>query len=166
MTIPFAALVALIAALLETTVMSELPIAGATADLVLVTSVTATLLLGIADGMAAAFLGGLLIDMLIPDRPLGAATVSLLLVLGIAIVAAHLAGPNRRWMAVALTVVLTPLLHLMLALVLVLTQNAQLSLDPTATLVAAFVNGVVAFPLAATFGAIERRFGAAERVDW
>jgi len=81
LTIPFAALMALLAALLETTVLPEIPIAGATPDLVLVVAVTATLMLGIEDGLIAAFLGGLLTDMLIPERPLGAATLSLLLVL-------------------------------------------------------------------------------------
>src|SRR4051812_8419628 len=50
LTFPSAALLALIGALLETTVLPEVPIAGATADLVLVVAVTATLILGIEDG--------------------------------------------------------------------------------------------------------------------
>ena len=53
----------------------EIPIAGATADLVLVVAVTATLVMGIEDGLIAAFVGGLLIDMLVPARPLGAETL-------------------------------------------------------------------------------------------
>ena len=154
MTIPFAALMALLGALIETTVLPEVPIVGATADLVLVVSVTATLLLGIEDGLVAAFAGGLLIDMLIPERPLGAATLSLLLTVGIAATVARVAGPSRRWLAVALTVVL------------VLTEGAPFSFDATATLVAAFMNGVVAFLIAALFGAIQQRFGTTERVDW
>ena len=112
LTVPFAALVALLAALLETTVLPEIPIAGATPDLVLVVAVTATLMMGIEDGLVAAFVGGLLTDMLIPQRPLGAGTLALLLVVGIAAAVARVAGPNRRWLAVALVVVLTPILHL------------------------------------------------------
>lgn len=166
MTIPFAALVTLIAALLETTVLPELPIAGAIADLVLVCAATATVVLGIEDGLVAAFLGGLLTDMLIADRPLGAATLSLLLVLSVAIIVSRLAGPNRRWLAVALTVILTPLYHVLLALMLVATENVPLALDPAVILVAAFMNGIIAFPIAALFGSIERRFGSMERVDW
>jgi rod shape-determining protein MreD len=166
LTIPFAALVTLIAALLETTVLPELPIAGATADLVLICAATATIVLGIEDGLVAAFLGGLLTDMLIADRPLGAATFSLLLVLGLAIIVSRLAGPNRRWLAVALTVILTPLFHVVLMLMLVATENAPLAFDPAVILVAAFMNGVIAFPVASLFGAIQRRFGSAERVDW
>lgn len=166
MTIPFAALIALIAALLETTVLPELPIAGATADLVLVCATVATIVVGIEDGLIAAFFGGMLIDMLVPDRPLGAATLSLLLVLSLAVIVSRLGGPNRRWLAVALAVVLTPLLHALLSVVLVLTESAPLAFDPAVVLVAAFMNGLVAIPVAAIFGAIGRRFGSVERVDW
>lgn len=166
MTIPFAALVALFAALIEATVLPETPIVGATADLVLVVAVTATLVLGIEDGLVAAFLGGLLTDMLIPERPLGAATLALLIVVGMAAAVARVAGPSRRWLAVALTVVLTPVLHIALSLVLVLTEGAPLALDLAAMLIAAFMNGLLAFPIASMFGAVERRFGVAERVDW
>jgi rod shape-determining protein MreD len=166
LTIPFAALITLIAALLETTVLPELPIAGATADLVLICAATATVVLGIEGGLVAAFLGGLLTDMMIADRPLGAATFSLLLVLGVAILVSRLAGPNRRMLAVALTVILTPIYHVVLMLMLVATENAPLALDPAVILVAAFMNGVIAFPIATLFGAIQRRFGSLERVDW
>ena len=166
MTIPFAALIALFAALLEATVLPEIPIAGATADLVLVVAVTATLMLGIEDGLVAAFAGGLLLDMLIPERPLGAATLALLLVVGIAAAVARVAGPSRRWLAVAMTVVLTPVLHLVLSLILVLTEGAPLALDLTAMLVAAFMNGLIAFLLTSVFAALQQRFGATERVDW
>jgi rod shape-determining protein MreD len=166
LTIPFAALVALFAALLEATVLPEIPIAGATADLVLVVAVTATLMLGIEDGLVAAFAGGLLLDMLIPERPLGAATLALLLVVGIAAAVARVAGPSRRWLAVAMVVVLTPVLNLVLSLILVLTEGAPLALDFTAMLVGAFMNGVIAFLLTGVFAALQRRFGAAERVDW
>ena len=166
MTIPFAALLTLVAALLETTVLPELPIAGATADLVLVCAVSATIVLGIADGLAAAFLGGLMLDLLIPDRPLGAATLTLLIVLSLAMVVARLGGPSRRWLAVAMVVILTPLLHGLMAVILVATEGVPLTFSATPVLVAAFMNGLIAIPVAALFGVIERRFGTVERVDW
>jgi rod shape-determining protein MreD len=166
LTIPFAALFTLVAALIEATVLPELAIAGATADLVLVCAVTATIVLGIEDGLAAAFLGGVLIDLLIPDRPLGAATLTLLLTLSLAIVVARIGGPSRRWLAVAMTVVLTPLLHGLMAVILVATEGVPLAFSLTAVLVAAFMNGLIAIPIATLFAAIERRFGTPERVDW
>ena len=166
MTIPFAVLAALIAALIETTVLPEFPLAGATADLVLVCAIMAALLFGIEDGFVAAFVAGLLVDMLVPVRPVGTATVALVLVAGVAALASRLVTANRRWMAVVLTILLTPLYHLLLAAVLVLTQNAALAIDATAVLVAAFMNGVAAFLLASLFGAIERRVGSVDRADW
>ncbi len=166
LTIPFAALFTLIAALIEATVLPELPIAGATADLVLVCAVCATIVLGIEDGLAAAFLGGLLIDLLIPDRPLGAATLTLLLVLSLAMIVARIGGPSRRWLAIATTVVLTPLLHGAMAIVLVATEGVPLAFSFTSVLVAAFMNGLIAIPVATMFNTIERRFGTPERVDW
>ena len=166
MTIPFAALFTLVAALIEATVLPELPIAGATVDLVLVCAVTATIVLGIEDGLAAAFLGGVMIDLLIPDRPLGAATLTLLIVLSLAVVVARIGGPSRRWLAVAMTVVLTPLLHGLMAVILVATEGVPLAFSPASVLVAAFMNGLIAIPIATMFMAIERRFGTPERVDW
>jgi rod shape-determining protein MreD len=166
LTIPFAALFTILAALLETTLLPELPIAGATADLVLVCAACAAIILGIEDGLAAAFLGGLMIDLLVPDRPLGAATLSLLLVLGLAMVVARVGGPSRRWLAVAMTVILTPLLHGLMAVILVATEGVPLAISPAVVLVAAFMNGLIAIPVATLFNAIEHRFGTVERVDW
>lgn len=166
MTIPFAALITILAALLETTVLPEMPIAGATADLVLICATCAAIILGIEDGLAAAFLGGLMIDLLIPDRPLGAATLSLLLVLSFAMIVARMGGPSRRWLAVAMTVILTPLLHGVMAVILVATEGVPLAIPVGAVLVAAFMNGLIAIPIATIFAAIEHRFGTVERVDW
>ncbi len=166
MTIPFAALIALISAIIETTVLPELPIAGATADLVLACAVVATVMFGVEDGIVAAFVGGLLVDMLVPARPLGAGTVSLLLVIALAIAAVRFAGPSRRWAAVVLAILLTGAYQVLLALVLVLTEGAPLVIQPSVVLVAAFMNGILALLLTVLFGAIEHRFGPADRVGW
>lgn len=168
MTIPFAALAALIAALIETTVLPELPIAGATADLVLTVAIVATIVFGAEDGIIAAFVGGLLTDMLITARPMGAATVALLLITGIAVLASRLLGQNRRLAAVMMTILLTPAYHLLLSVVLTLTQGSPFDFQPTVVLISAFMNGIVAFLLATLFGALEHRFGRVERssVDW
>ena len=39
-------------------------------------------------------------------------------------------------------------------------------LEPPSVLVSAFMNGLIAFPVATLFGALEHRFGSTERVDW
>ena len=166
MTLPFAALAALLAAIIETSVLAELPLAGATADLVLVCASVATLVLGVEDGLVLGFVGGLLIDMVIPARPLGAATLAMLLTLGVAFLVARAVGPGRRVVAVGLVLILTAVFHALFAVIMVLAANATLSLDPTVVLVAAVMNALIAIPVAALFTAIERRFGPAERSDW
>jgi len=166
LTLPFAALVAVIAAILETSVLAELPLAGATADLVLVCSVVAAIVLGVEDGLVIGFIGGLLVDISIGDRPLGAATLSLLLTLGIAFLVARAVGPNRRAISIGLVLVLTAVYHLIFAAIMVPTAEAPFAINPTVILVAAALNAVLAIPIAGIFGVIERRFGPAERVDW
>jgi hypothetical protein len=73
---------------------------------------------------------------------------------------------GRRWLAVAMVVILTPLLHGLMAVILVATEGVPLAFSITEVLVAAFMNGLIAIPVAALFGVIERRFGTVERVDW
>lgn len=166
MTLPFAALAALLAALIETSVLAYLPLAGATVDLVLVCAAVATVVLGIEDGLVLAFVGGLLIDMLIPGRPLGAATLAMLMTLGVAFVVARTVGPGRRLVSIGLVLILTAIYHVLFALIMVATAEASFTLDLTAILVAAVLNALFAIPVAAFFGSIERRFGPGERVDW
>ena len=81
-------------------------------------------------------------------------------------IVARVGGPSRRWLAVAMTVVLTPLLHGLMAVVLVATEGVPLLFAVTPVLVAAFMNGLIAIPVATLFAAIEHRFGTVGRVDW
>ena len=166
MTLPLSVLVAVIAAILETSVLAELPLAGATVDLVLVCAAVATLVLGAEDGLTIAFVGGLLVDMVIADRPMGAATLAMLLALGLAFVVSHAIGPGRRLVAVGLILILTPVYHVLFTGIMALVANADLAIDVSAMLVAAVLNAIVAIPIAALFGSLERRFGVPERVAW
>lgn len=166
LTIPFAALAALLAALLETSVTSEIPIAGATADLVLVCAIAAALALGVIDGLIAAFLGGLLVDLLVPGRPLGAATFTLVLITGLAAASSSILGNNRSLSVAALAFVLTVIYEVVLTLVLVLTENAPLAMSPGSIFVAGLMSAILVVPLAALFSLLERRFGPVERAPW
>ena len=169
MTLPFAALAAFVAAVLETSVFAELPLAGATVDLVLVCAVVATIVLGVEDGIVLGFIGGLLIDMVVAARPMGAATLALLLTLGVAFVIARALGSGRRVVAIGIVLVLTAVYHFLFILIMSVTANAALTFDQqtfTAILIAAVLNAIVAIPIAGLFGAIERRFGASDRPDW
>jgi rod shape-determining protein MreD len=166
LTLPFAALAAFLAAVLETSVFSELPVAGATADFVLVCAVVGTIVLGVEDGLVIGFIGGLLVDMVVASRPMGAATLAMLLTLGIAFLVARALGPSRRLVAIGLVLILTAVFHALFAVVMVLTANATFSLEPATVLISAVLNAILAVPVAALFGAIEHRFGPTERADW
>lgn len=166
MTLPFAALAAFLAAVLETSVFSELPVAGATADFVLVCAVVATIVLGVEDGLVIGFIGGLLVDMVVASRPMGAATLAMLLTLGIAFLVARALGPSRRLVSVGLVLILTAVFHGLFVLIMVVTANAAFSFDPAMVLISAVLNAILAVPVAALFGAIEHRFGPTERADW
>ena len=166
MTLPFSALVGVIAALIESSVLAELPFAGATANLVLVCATVATIVLGVEDGLVLAFIGGLLTDMVVAERPMGAATLAILLTLGIAFAAARALGPGRRVVAVGIVLILTAVYHVLLMVLLVVAANAPVRIDFTVVLIAAVLNAVLAIPIAALFGALERRFGATERAEW
>ncbi len=167
MTLPFAVLGALVAALIETTVLPELAIAGTHADLVLSFAIVATIVIGTEDGLAWAFVGGLMLDMLIPARPIGATTLSLLLVVGIAAAGAHFVGHNRRLFALVSTFGLTWVFHAVLLVVLVLVEGVAFSaFQPRLVLLSAAWNTLVALAAAIAFSAAMRRFGAAERLDW
>lgn len=167
MTLPFAALGALVAALIETTVLPLFPIAGATINLVLVLAIVATMAMGVEDGLVWAFVGGLMLDMLTPARPLGATTLTLLLLVGVAVICARFFAPGRRYPAVVATFVLTFPYHALLLAVLRLTEGLDLgALQPRVVLFAAILNLMVAVPAVIAFTVVERRFGTAERPDW
>jgi cell shape-determining protein MreD len=166
LTLPFAVIVAVIAAVLESSVLAELPLLGATVNLVLVSAVVATIVLGVADGLVLAFVGALIVDMLTPGRPLGAATLAMLLTLGIAIVVARTVSTGRRLVAIGLVGILTAVFHVLFATIMVVTAETPFAIDFAVVLISAVLNALIAIPLAALFGAIERRFGETERADW
>lgn len=166
LTLPFAALGALLAALIEATVLPELPIFGTQADLVLTLAIVATMVLGPEDGLVWAFVGGLMLDMLTPARPIGATTMTLLLVVGLAALVAHFAGRGHRLPAILAVFTATWIFHFVLLGVLVLVEGIAFSvLEPRLVLVAALMNTVVAVPAAFSFAAISRRL-ASERAGW
>ena len=163
MTLPFAALGAIVAALLETTVMPEVAIFGVQANLLLTLAVTATVIMGIEDGLVWAFLGGLLVDMLTPARPIGATTFVLLISVGLAAAGTRFVGQTRSG-ALLLVFALTWAYHLLLLLTLALTEGvAAGSIDVQHMLGAAVLNTLLAVPFIGLFTVLERRFGNQDR---
>jgi rod shape-determining protein MreD len=163
LTLPFAALGAIVAALLETTVMPEVAIFGVQANLLLTLAVAATVIMGIEDGLVWAFLGGLLVDMLTPARPIGATTFVLLVSVGLAAAGTRFVGQTRAG-ALMLVFVLTWVYQLLLLATLALTEGVTAgSFDLQHLFGAAVLNTLLAIPFVALFVVLERRFGPQDR---
>jgi len=163
LTLPFAALGAIVAALIETTVIPEMAIFGVQTNLLLTLAVVATVLMGIEDGLVWAFLGGLLVDMLTPARPIGATTFALLIMVGLAAAATRFAGQTRL-AAVVIVFALTWAYQLLLLATLALTEGLGAgAIDLKLVFATALLNMVIALPFIGLFTLLERRFGNADR---
>lgn len=167
MSLPLAAVGAVLAALLESSVLPELTIAGAKPDVVLVMAVVAAMLVGVEEGLAWAFLGGLMLDLILPERPLGATTVALLVVIGITIAAVRVAGQSRRLAAVLLVLVLTFVYHALVVVILSATTGLSVTATSVPVIVlSAALNTVLAFIVASLVRWYLMRYAPVERADW
>lgn len=167
MSLPLAAVGAVLAALLESSVLPELTIAGAKPDVVLVMAVVAAMLVGVEEGLTWAFLGGLMLDLIVPERPLGATTVTLVVMIGITIAAVHVAGQSRRLAAVVLVLVLTFVYHALLVVILAATTGLSVTATSVPVIVlSAALNTVLAFIVASLVRSYLMRYAPAERTEW
>jgi len=163
-----AAVGAVLAAILETSVLPEIRIAGASIDLVLVLTLVSGAVLGFEEGVIWAFVGGFMLDMLTPgDRPIGLTTLTLLLVAGIGALIARVTQPPRL-ATVVTTVFALSLLYQALLLVLfaVIAGTGIVSLSVATILVIAVLDALLAGVVMRILQAFENRFGAQERVDF
>jgi rod shape-determining protein MreD len=168
MTILLAGVGAVIAAIVETSVLPELQVAGVSPDLVLVLTLVSAMLLGVEDGLIWAFLGGFVLDILTPgNRAAGSSSLTLLIVTGLALLVARVIGPARVLTVVIAVFVLTFVYEALLLAVLALTSGVGLAPVPVGSfLPRAVLNGALACAAAWGVRALSLRFGATERADW
>ena len=165
MSIPLAAVGALVAALLETSVVPGITSVGKP-DIVFVCTVVATMMLSVEDGLTWAFLGGLMTDFLLPGRQLGATSLALLMMAGAATLVARI-FPQRRIVTTVLTVFgLSWVYQALTVLILSITSGTPMALEPSVVLPSVVVDTVLAIPLAAVARAAWMRFGAHDKIDW
>ena len=168
MSLVLAAVGAAVAALIQSSILPFAAAGGAGLDLVLVLAVVWTMTVGLDGGLVWAFLGGLIIDVLLL-RPLGLTAFVLLLAVG----AAWLVGrvsPRAFYPVVVATAAVTAGLASILTVVLFgVLRGLPAGVEPVSQAVpTALLAGLVAAVIAPIPVIIRRRrFGdETERVDW
>lgn len=161
MSLLIAAVGAVVASLLETSVLPEL---RASIDLVLAFALLSGMLLSTEEGLTWAFVGGLSLDLLSPGtRALGSTTLCLLLATGCALLIARVAQPPRLLTVVVTVVALTFVYHALVALVLAATTGVGLSgFSFAAAAVTALLNGLLVAAAGRAIRGLSARFSPAE----
>lgn len=167
MSLPVAAVGAVVAALLELSIVPYLRIGGAQPDLVLVLAITWTILIGIEGGLAWAFLGGLVIDILAP-RPLGSTAFVLLVCVGVAALLGRVLEPVRV-AAPIMTTFVVAILYAVLFLIVYGALHSPIAVPDPAT--AVLPRAIYDALLAALIGFIAvwwlgRRTTERKRANW
>lgn len=166
MTLLLAAVGATVTALLELSVGPYLRLGITQPHLVLVVGVVVTIAIGLEAGLAWAFLGGIVLDVL-AQRPLGSTALALLLCLG----AAHALGRLVVRLRPVVPIPATFLLSLLYSMTLFLAFNALRATIPVADpagamLPGAFYDALLAALIGPLAVSLHDRRTDDERVDW
>ena len=122
---------------------------------------------GFEEGMLLAFLGGLTLDMLLPERPVGSTTLTLLAVVGLSLLVARATEPTRLILIAGTAFALTFLFQAVLLALLALTAGVGITVIPvTSFALGAVMNAFLAVLAAWLTRAFMLRFGPAERAHW
>jgi rod shape-determining protein MreD len=158
---------AVLAAILESSVLTHLGLAGVAPDLVFAVGIAVAMVLGFESGMTWAFAGGIALDLLLPARALGTTALTLVLVTAAALVIARALWPPRIVVIGATTFGLTFVYQLLLLALLAFTINIAVEgLSLSDLLVAAVLNTVIAVISVTVIRALDLRFGEPERLAW
>jgi rod shape-determining protein MreD len=158
---------AVLAAILESSVLTHLQVGGVAPDLVFAVGIAVAMVLGFGSGMTWAFVGGVTLDLLLPGRALGSTALTLVLTTGLALVAARALWPPRLVIIGGTTFVLTFVYQVMLLGLLALTAAVAFSgLTISHLVIAGVLNTAIAVVAVVVVRALELRFGEPERLAW
>ena len=166
MSLTLAAVGAVVAAVLQLTIVPYLGISGAYPDLLLVVAVIATFAWSTEAAMTLAFVGGLMIDLLAP-RPVGLTAFTLLVSTGIAALLGRVIQRGRTLTPIVLVFVLSFVTDLLfLALFSALRGTLEVNDPVQLILPGAIYSTAIAVVLSPAAMAIHKRFVDRERVAW
>jgi cell shape-determining protein MreD len=158
---------AVLAAILESSVLSHLEMGNIKPDLVFAVGVAVAMVLGFESGMTWAFAGGIALDLLMPGRALGSTTLTLILGLSLALLVARAMWPPRLVVIAGTALGLSFVFQILLLGLLTLTADVAFTgLSVGDLLVVGFMNGVIAALAAVLIRALDLRFGEPERLAW
>jgi rod shape-determining protein MreD len=165
MSLSVAAVAGVLAALLEISVVPGLT-SFAQPNVVFIIAVVATMMIGVEEGLAIAFFGGLMTDLLLAGHQLGGTSLVLLSMTAVAAVVSRLLPPRRVSPAVVVVLLLALVVQPLQVLILAATAGTPATIDPLNLLPSAVVDALLAAPLAAALRLGWLRYGAHERMEW
>jgi rod shape-determining protein MreD len=158
---------AVIAAIVESSVLTHLQVGGLRPDLVFAVGVALAMVLGFESGMTWAFVGGLTLDLLLPGRSLGSTALTLVLVTAMALLVARVTWPPRLVVIAATSFGLSFVYQVLLLGLLAVTENvAFLGLSLADLVLVGLLDAAITAVAVVVVRAIDLRFGERERLAW
>jgi rod shape-determining protein MreD len=158
---------AVLAAILESSVLTHLQVGSVKPDLVFAMGIAVAMVLGFESGMTWAFVGGVSLDLLLPGQVLGSSALTLVLLVSASLLVARVLWPPRLIFIALTAVVLTFGYHLLAQAVVAATSGAAFTgLSLSDLLVMSLLNGVIAGISVPFIRALDLRFGEPERLAW
>jgi cell shape-determining protein MreD len=158
---------AVLAAILESSVLTHLQVGSVRPDLVFAMGIAVAMVLGFESGMTWAFVGGLSLGLLQPGQVLGASALTLLLMVGASLLVARVLWPPRLVFVAGTAFVLTFGYQVTLQILdSIAAGSAFAGLSITELAIVALLNSVIAGLAVPVLRALDLRFGEQERLAW
>lgn len=158
---------ALLAAILESSVLTHLQVGSVRPDLVFAMGIAVAMVLGFESGMTWAFVGGIALDLLLPGQALGSSALTMVLLTAVALMVARAMWPPRILIVAGTAFVLTFAYQLSLGALRSVTEGTGFSgLSLPDMLLIGLLNAVIAGLWMLVVRALDLRFGEPDRLAW
>ncbi len=158
---------AVLAAILESSVLTHLQVGSVKPDLVFAVGLAIAMALGFGSGMTWAFVGGVTLDLLLPGRALGSSALALVLATAAALVVARALWPPRlAYVGLTAFLLTFPYQVVLLALLALTTAISFGGLSLPEMALAGAMNAAIALVAVVAVRALDLRFGEPERLAW
>jgi rod shape-determining protein MreD len=158
---------AVLAAILESSVLTHLQVGSVRPDLVFAVGIAVAMVLGFESGMTWAFVGGVSLDLLLPGRALGSSALTLVFVIGLSLMVARVMWPPRLLVISGTSFALALAYQsIVLAVLSISSGLAFVGLSLVDLLAVALLDAIVTAIAVVAVRALDLRFGEPERLAW